>query len=69
MHLYLREISDLRNLGLNDDPSANGVVSILSEALHWKNPSTYLTYGRWSVGGSEDWLDINRYVCFALIYN
>ncbi|KAG5640501.1 hypothetical protein DXG03_008289 [Asterophora parasitica] len=56
VHLYIRELSDLQDLGL-DDPSGNGVVPIMSEALHWKNTGAYQTYGMWQIGGTEPWTD------------
>ncbi|KAK7062530.1 hypothetical protein VNI00_000018 [Paramarasmius palmivorus] len=58
VHLYLRELSDLIDIGVNSDPS-NGVVTILSDAIHWKQRDAYPTSGMWSVGGEEPWLDIN----------
>ncbi|KAF8647735.1 hypothetical protein AX16_006570 [Volvariella volvacea WC 439] len=60
VHLYLRERSDITDLGLvlnvgeNDDPSntndtdwlnTNGVIPIMSEALLWRNSDGYLTTG------------------------
>jgi ribonuclease Z len=33
VHLYLREVSDIENLGI-DDPSKNGVVSIISWVIY-----------------------------------
>ena len=60
VHLYLRELSNLQDMGLNDDPSLNGVVSVLSEAVHWRQASAYPTSGRWMVGGDEAWLDMAR---------
>ncbi|KIK63188.1 hypothetical protein GYMLUDRAFT_197664 [Collybiopsis luxurians FD-317 M1] len=60
VHLYLRELSDLEDLGLSDDPDKNGVVTILSPALHWKRTDTYFTSGIWAIGGEEDWLDMER---------
>ncbi|TFK39749.1 hypothetical protein BDQ12DRAFT_734488 [Crucibulum laeve] len=59
VHLYLREISEIQDLGL-DDPSGNGVITIMSEALHWKKHSSYQTTGMWQVGGDEPWTEINR---------
>ncbi|KAK1230906.1 hypothetical protein PQX77_005984 [Marasmius sp. AFHP31] len=56
-HLYLRELSDLQDLGIFDDPSKNGVVTILSPALHWRN-MPYPKSGMWQIGGEEPWLDI-----------
>lgn len=60
LHLYLREKSDIQNLGI-DDPSGNGVVTILSEAIHWTRPREYMTNSMWRIGGDEPWLDIRQY--------
>ena len=73
MHLYLRELSNLQNLGIVDcdDEGASvspGVVSIMSEALHWKQFDTYQTSGMWQIGGSEPWLDMQRLVGMLLVY-
>ncbi|KAG6818817.1 hypothetical protein H0H93_001378 [Arthromyces matolae] len=71
VHMYLRELSDIQDLGL-DDPSGNGIVTVMSEALHWKSQGQYMTYGQWQVGGSEPWTDIRlselnaRDMCEAL---
>ncbi|KAF9525128.1 hypothetical protein CPB83DRAFT_860056 [Crepidotus variabilis] len=56
LHLYLRELSDVQDLGLFD-PSGNGVIPILSESLHFRNTDSYPTTGMWQVGGDEAWLD------------
>ncbi|KAF8075182.1 hypothetical protein FPV67DRAFT_1476334 [Lyophyllum atratum] len=56
VHLYIRELSDLQNLGL-DDPSGKGVVPVMAESLHWRNTGAYQTHGMWQVGGSEPWTD------------
>ena len=53
--MYLRELSYIQDLGLND-PSGNGVVQIQSEALHYRR-TEYATGGMWQVGGNEPWLD------------
>ncbi|KNZ78842.1 Zinc phosphodiesterase ELAC protein 2 [Termitomyces sp. J132] len=58
VHLYVRELSEIQNLGL-DDPSGNGVIPILSESIHWKNAGVYQTHGMWQIGGSEPWTDVN----------
>ncbi|KAF9269308.1 hypothetical protein L218DRAFT_969838 [Marasmius fiardii PR-910] len=58
VHLYLRELSDLQDLGIFDDPSKNGVVTVVSPALHWRQIPSYPTSGIWQVGGDEPWLDI-----------
>ncbi|GLB41597.1 putative tRNase Z endonuclease [Lyophyllum shimeji] len=56
VHLYIRELSDLQDLGL-DDPSGNGVVPIMAESLHWREGGGYQTHGMWQVGGTEPWTD------------
>ncbi|KAF8159401.1 hypothetical protein B0H34DRAFT_703302 [Crassisporium funariophilum] len=55
-HLYLREQSDIQDLGLHD-PSGNGVISIISEALHHRSEGSYHNSGRWAIGGNEEWVD------------
>lgn len=55
VNMYLRELSDIQDLGLND-PSGNGVVQIQSEALHYRR-TDYATGGMWQVGGNEPWVD------------
>ncbi|KAF8631971.1 hypothetical protein AX15_002105 [Amanita polypyramis BW_CC] len=67
VHLYLRELSDLQNLGIIEDDSrdkqlhaGSGVVPVMSEALHYKQYETYQTSGMWQIGGTEPWLDIQR---------
>ncbi|KAF9059057.1 hypothetical protein BDP27DRAFT_1407846 [Rhodocollybia butyracea] len=57
VHVYLRELSDLEDLGLFDDDGA-GIVTVLSPALHWKQSNDYVATGMWSVGGTEEWLDL-----------
>ncbi|KAE9385771.1 hypothetical protein BT96DRAFT_928646 [Gymnopus androsaceus JB14] len=68
VHLYLRELSDLEDLGLvygdedasfNSNSNKNGVIPILSPALHWKQADSYVS-GFWNVGGTEEWLDMAR---------
>ncbi|KAF9487434.1 hypothetical protein BDN71DRAFT_1458518 [Pleurotus eryngii] len=58
-HVYLREYSDIEDLGLFDS-SPSGVVTIMSESLHWKRPERYQTTGMWQLGGNESWTDIQR---------
>lgn len=69
MLLYLRELSDLEDLGLvygdentstNSSLNKNGVIPVLTPALHWKQADSYLTSGTWSVGGAEEWLDMAK---------
>ncbi|KAG6872909.1 hypothetical protein C0995_005315 [Termitomyces sp. Mi166 len=57
VHLYIRELSEIQDLGL-DDPSG-GVIPVMSESLHWKSTGVYQTWGMWKMGGSEPWTDIN----------
>ncbi|KAE9395582.1 hypothetical protein BT96DRAFT_922720 [Gymnopus androsaceus JB14] len=68
VHLYLRELSDLEDLGLvygdedasfNSNSNKNGVIPILSPALHWKQADSYVS-GFWNVGGTEEWFDMAR---------
>jgi ribonuclease Z len=59
IHIYLRELSDLEDLGLNPLQS-NGVVTVISDALHWKGRNAYHSHGVWAVTGSESWLDLCR---------
>lgn len=56
VHLYLRELSDVQDLGLFD-PSGNGVISVISDSLHDRASGSYLTTGLWQVGGNEPWLN------------
>ncbi|KAG7445158.1 uncharacterized protein BT62DRAFT_951536 [Guyanagaster necrorhizus] len=59
VHLSLREVSDVQNLGF-DHPSGNGVIGVMSEALHWRGTTTYPDSGRWTLGGREPWTDIDE---------
>jgi ribonuclease Z len=66
--LYLRELSDVQNLGIAMDhvvgiekPSlGSDVVAVISDALHWMQTDAYQTTGMWRIGGIEPWLDIQR---------
>ncbi|KAH8833314.1 hypothetical protein DL96DRAFT_720405 [Flagelloscypha sp. PMI_526] len=62
VHMYLRELSDLEDLGLASlsptPPSSNGVISILAEAIHYKNRPSYQTEGMWAMNSTEPWTDI-----------
>ncbi|RXW24848.1 hypothetical protein EST38_g1005 [Candolleomyces aberdarensis] len=68
VHLSLREMQALEYLGIQDispsesmEPdSGNGVIPIMSEALHFKRPGVYTYSGPWGIGGTEPWLDVNR---------
>ncbi|KAJ6581025.1 hypothetical protein B0H19DRAFT_1060707 [Mycena capillaripes] len=46
IQLYLREVSDIENLGI-DDPSGNGVVSIISEMIYVA-PRNFAERGDWA---------------------
>ncbi|KAJ7173690.1 hypothetical protein C8R46DRAFT_1083687 [Mycena filopes] len=59
LHLYLRELSEIEDLGL-DDPSGNGVVTIMSDALHIKRSGEYVYHGMWRIEGAERWTDYER---------
>ncbi|KAJ6605846.1 hypothetical protein B0H10DRAFT_2076138 [Mycena sp. CBHHK59/15] len=59
LHLYLRELSDIEDLGL-DDPSGNGVITVISDALHIKRSGEYLNQGMWRIEGAEPWTDYER---------
>ncbi|KAJ2930031.1 hypothetical protein H1R20_g7064, partial [Candolleomyces eurysporus] len=68
VHLSLREMQALEYLGIQDispdesmEPdSGNGVIPIMSEALHFKRPGVYTHSGPWGIGGNEPWLDVHR---------
>ncbi|KAF8639102.1 hypothetical protein AX17_001745 [Amanita inopinata Kibby_2008] len=74
IHLYLRELSDVQNLGIIEDEaivnherketdapvSYTGVITIMSEALHFRQNDAYQTTGMWQIGGTEPWLDMHR---------
>jgi ribonuclease Z len=59
LHLYLRELAEIEDLGL-DDPSGSGVVTVISDALHIKRSGEYLHHGMWRIEGSEPWTDYER---------
>ncbi|KAJ6561082.1 hypothetical protein DFH09DRAFT_1035940 [Mycena vulgaris] len=59
LHLYLRELADIEDLGL-DDPSGNGVVTVISDALHIKRSGEYVSHGMWRIEGAEPWADYER---------
>lgn len=61
VHLYLREISAVEDIGLND-PSGNGVVPVLSESMHYTARTKYTGEGIWHIGGDEPWLDFTTCV-------
>ncbi|KAJ3891424.1 hypothetical protein GG344DRAFT_47464 [Lentinula edodes] len=62
VHLYLREVCDLEGLGIEgvdvDRGKGNGVITVLSPALHWNYSQVYTPQGMWGVGGTEEWLDL-----------
>ncbi|PFH48651.1 hypothetical protein AMATHDRAFT_64951 [Amanita thiersii Skay4041] len=69
VHLYLREMSDLEDLGIdmdlplldrNHEQVGNGVATVISDAMHFTRPQEYQASGLWQVGGVEPWLDITR---------
>jgi len=55
LHLYIRELSDIHDLGLGN--ATNGIVSVISESIHYRETGRYIYDGAWSVGGRESWLD------------
>ncbi|KAJ7493248.1 hypothetical protein B0H11DRAFT_2394589 [Mycena galericulata] len=63
LHLYLRELSDIEDLGLNDP---NGVVTVISDALHVKRTGEYLNHGMWRIEGAEPWTDYERSVAAGM---
>ncbi|KAJ7780273.1 hypothetical protein DFH07DRAFT_794449 [Mycena maculata] len=63
LHLYLREMANIEDLGL-DDP--NGVVTVISDALHVKRTGEYLNHGMWRIEGAEPWTDYERSVAAGM---
>lgn len=59
VQLYLRELSNIQDLGI-DDPSGNGVIPIMTEAVHWKQVGSYMSSGTWRVAGNEPWTDMEK---------
>ncbi|KAF7357029.1 hypothetical protein MVEN_01039500 [Mycena venus] len=59
LHLYLRELAEIEDLGL-DDPSGSGVVTVISDALHIKQSGDYVYHGMWRIEGAEPWTDYQR---------
>ncbi|KAJ6474674.1 hypothetical protein C8R47DRAFT_986730 [Mycena vitilis] len=57
LHLYLRELAEIEDLGLG---APNGVVTVISDALHIKRSGEYLNYGMWRIEGAEPWTDYER---------
>ncbi|EKM81596.1 hypothetical protein AGABI1DRAFT_105131 [Agaricus bisporus var. burnettii JB137-S8] len=57
VHRTLKEVHELEDIGLNDDPRENGVVQVISEALNTRwNYDDEVALRR--AGGNEPWLDI-----------
>jgi hypothetical protein len=68
IHRVLKEIHELEDLGLNDDPRENGVVQVVSEALNVKwDYDDRLALRR--TGGIEPWLDIQLLVHGFLVWS
>ncbi|KAJ7230661.1 hypothetical protein GGX14DRAFT_584185 [Mycena pura] len=65
LHLYLRELADIEDLGL-DDPSPRGVVTVMSDALHIKQTGEYIYHGMWRIEGAEPWTDYERSVAAGM---
>ncbi|KAF7309493.1 hypothetical protein MIND_00320100 [Mycena indigotica] len=59
LHLYLRELSQIEDLAVGDG-SPNGVVTVISDALHYKQSGEYVTHGMWAIEGAEPWTDYER---------
>lgn len=58
VHLYLREQSDIEDLGI-DDPSGSGVISILSDSLNFRGPMI-ARYGKWQLKDDDEWMNNER---------
>jgi ribonuclease Z len=54
-------IQDIEPSESTEPDSGNGVIPIMSEALHYKRPGAYTHSGPWGIGGNEPWLDVKRY--------
>ncbi|KAI0058634.1 hypothetical protein BV25DRAFT_1212589 [Artomyces pyxidatus] len=52
VQLYLREYSDIENLGFSDDTSSNGVLTVLNDAINVKQRNKY------DSSGGGDWRDM-----------
>ncbi|KAF7317823.1 hypothetical protein MKEN_00870200 [Mycena kentingensis (nom. inval.)] len=59
LHLYLRELSQIEDLGVTD-PGPNGVITVISDALHYKKSGEYVSHGMWAIEGAEPWTDYER---------
>lgn len=55
-------IQDISPSDFMNPDSGNGVIPIMSEALHYKRPGVYTNLGMWGIGGNEPWLDAQRFV-------
>lgn len=53
--MYLRELSELEDLGL-DNLDGNGVVPLLADALNWRSPLPYDTV---IVPAEEPWMNVD----------
>ncbi|KAF6761776.1 tRNA processing endoribonuclease [Ephemerocybe angulata] len=69
IHIAMRDHQLLEDLGIQEtshsDPmpdTGNGVIPILSEALHWKRPGVLAENGLWAVYDEhkDAWLDVDR---------
>jgi ribonuclease Z len=64
LQLYLQELQQLQDLDIRSvnsvEEAGNGVIPVMSEALHWKRPGQYSTQGYWAVLGDEPWMDPTR---------
>ncbi|KAH6915798.1 tRNA processing endoribonuclease [Coprinopsis sp. MPI-PUGE-AT-0042] len=69
LQLYLQELQQLQDLDIRPvnsvEEAGNGVIPVMSEALHWKRPGQYATQGYWAVFGNEPWMDPTRSVQLA----
>jgi ribonuclease Z len=57
VQINLKECHELEDLGLCDDPKKNGVIQVMSEALHYRQLE-YQPAGMWRIGGDEPWLNV-----------
>lgn len=61
VHLFLKEYQDLEDIGLYDDPTQDGIIHILADALNYRHDEYPIT-GAWRMLGKEPWLDMELYV-------
>ncbi|KAF7759808.1 hypothetical protein Agabi119p4_11503 [Agaricus bisporus var. burnettii] len=57
VHLFLKEYQDLEDIGLYDDPTQDGIIHILADALNYRHDEYPIT-GAWRMLGKEPWLDM-----------